>query len=127
MLGSFLFQASPPVAKSEMHYYFMGGISVYTALLLLLTLRVHYSFDNPYLHILTVMFGTRTFMKASDLSIKFDFQSLLILLDTACFCTLLAIGVGLSADDVFDSVQHQLTILVISLLLSTTIVMNRPA
>ena len=41
----------------------VGGISVYTACLLMMTARVHYTFDNPYLHILTVIFGFRTWMK----------------------------------------------------------------
>ena len=45
----------------------VSGVSVYTALLLMLTLRMHNTFDNPYLPTLTVMFGTRTFYEAPQL------------------------------------------------------------
>lgn len=99
----------------------MGGISVYTAVLVMLTMRVHYSFDNPYLHILTAMFGTRTFQKVSRLRPAADVHTLAVLYDAVCFCGLLAIGVGAAADTDFDAVLTQLIFAVISLLLATAI------
>lgn len=122
-MGIFLLRSAE--RPDHMHYYFMGGISVYTAMLLLFTLRVHYTFDNPYLQILTVMFGTRTFMKVSDLVIALNVQSVVVLFDVMCFSTILALGVGLSSDDLFDAVQHQTTLVVVCVLLSTGIALNR--
>ena len=40
-----------------------SGISIYTACLLLFAFRIHNTFDNPYNGILSVMFGTRSFIK----------------------------------------------------------------
>lgn len=125
-------KARPP--QSPQHLYFMGGISVYTALLMLLTLRVHYTFDNPYTHILSVMFGARTFLKVSGpprwaapdgthtLALaRRALVGLLIVYDAGCFCAVLALGVGISADHEFDAVQQQATLVVVSLLLATAV------
>jgi hypothetical protein len=99
----------------------IGGISVYTAVLLLLTLRVHYTFDNPYLHILTAMFGTRTFLKTSRLRLAVDVHTLTVAYDAVCYCTLLAVGIGTAADSDFEAFLTQTMFVVISLLLATAI------
>lgn len=102
----------------------VSGVSVYTALIMLLTLRVHYTFDNPYIQVLVVMFGTRTFLKISSLC-KLDYASLfsvlVIVLDVACFCAQLALAVGPAADNLFDAVLSQVTITTISMLLATAV------
>ena len=133
--------AAPVAAQRSLpgRLYFMGGISVYTALLMLLTLRVHYTFDNPYLHILSVMFGSRTFLKVSGplhLQAPDDAQShgkssnrvvvaLLVVYDTFCFCVVLALGVGMSADHDFEAMQQQTMLVVVSMLLATAVSVHR--
>ena len=102
----------------------VSGVSVYTGLILLLTLRVHYTFDNPYLHVLVVMFGTRTFQKLSSLHIV-DSQNkcmlFIVALDAVCFSALLALAVGPAAGNVFEAVLSQVTIATISMLFATAI------
>ena len=106
------------------HASVVSGVSVYTALIMLLTLRVHYTFDNPYIHVLVVMFGTRTFRKASSvckLDLASPFHTLVIVLDVVCFCAQLALAVGPAADDLFEAVLSQVTVVTISMLLATAI------
>lgn len=102
----------------------ISGVSVYTGLIMLLTLRVHYTFDNPYIHVLVVMFGTRTFQKLSAVH-SVDVHSKrwipFVILDMVCFCAQLALAVGPAAGETFDAVLSQVTIATISMLLATVI------
>ena len=104
----------------------VGGVSVYTALLLLLTLRMHNTFDNPYLPILAVMFGTRTLHKVALLDHVEPLACLVVAYDVVCLGMLLALGVGHASHDEVDAVNTQLALFVVMLLLATAVELKTP-
>lgn len=64
------YKAGEPLAKTLLHAMATpvhpdsdGYVSILTACLLLLSCRVHYTFDTPYLQVLVVVFGTRSVYK----------------------------------------------------------------
>jgi len=66
-------------------------ISLLTACIALLTLQVHYSFDNPYTLVLSVLFGTRSMFKLMSTVIlpQSAAQIALLLLNNFTFCSML--------------------------------------
>jgi len=69
-------------------------ISLLTALIALLTLRVHYSFDNPYMLVLCILFGVRSvfkFLAVTVLQTSVGAHALM-LADFFVFCSMLDNG-----------------------------------
>jgi len=69
-------------------------ISLLTALIALLTLRVHYSFDNPYMLVLCILFGVRSvfkFLAVTVLQTSIGAHALM-LADFFVFCSMLDNG-----------------------------------
>jgi len=64
-------------------------ICLLTACIALLTLRVHYSFDNPYTLVLSVLFSTRSMFKFMSTVIlpQSAAQITMVLLDNFAFCS----------------------------------------
>ena len=56
---AFLFNARSPSSDQQM----VRGISLITGFLLLLSIRIHYTFDNPYTWTLVTIFGIRSWQK----------------------------------------------------------------
>ena len=104
----------------------VGGVSVYTALLLLLTLRMHNTFDNPFMPILTVMFGTRTIHKVALLDCLEPLACVVVAYDVVCMGMILTLGIGHASNEEIDAVNTQLTLSVVMLLLATAIEMRTP-
>lgn len=102
----------------------ISGVSVYTALIMLMTLRVHYTFDNPYMQVLVIMFGTRSFLKVFNIGLPLDLCHVVVAFDVACFCAQLALAVGPAATDAVNAVLDQVTVATISMLLATAIVIK---
>jgi len=69
-------------------------ISLLTALIALLTLRVHYSFDNPYMLVLCILFGVRSIFKFLAVTVLETSIGghLLMLADFFVFCSMLDNG-----------------------------------
>lgn len=86
-------------------------ISVLTACLLLLSCRIHFTFDTPYLTFLVVVFGTRSFYKlfrvlegstASGRPIT-GLEIFLQIIDVFVFCSLLGNGIAYATVNAYDS------------------------
>ncbi len=95
----------------------ISGVSLYTTAVMLLAMRVHYTFDNPYTSVLAVMFGTRSFVKLFAMR-KLGLSTLAVACDMAVFCGVLWVGTGLSASSEFEGCLMQQTVVVASLLLA---------
>ena len=69
-------------------------ISLLTALIALLTLRVHYSFDNPYMLVLCILFGVRSVFKFLAVTVLQTSVGahILMLADFFVFCSMLDNG-----------------------------------
>ena len=85
-----------------------GYVSILTACLLLLSCRVHYSFDNPYLLFLVTIFGSRSFYKLFRvLSCSMEkigtAERVLQVYDLYIFCSLLGNGVAKSSAEQFEA------------------------
>ena len=128
----------------------LSGISIYTACLMLLAFRIHNTFDNPYNGILTMMFGTRSFIKyfsarfclstsyrhRGDISYQIDGKEMtmapseLVLLcayvigDGLVFGILLYCGIKLSSNHLFDAIQQQVVLYVTCILLAVVVSMH---
>ena len=95
---------------------FASSIAVLAAALLLITLRLHYTFDNPYLAVLATIFGVRTMYKL------FVFQSHHILhhamhaVDVFVLCSLLGNGVLRADVDHFEGTLSAVVVAVVALL-----------
>lgn len=119
--GSIVDPADSSLARNNA----VQGISMPLSCLLLLTARVHYSFENPYTAVLTVLFGVRSWtkflsfnepnaIKAQHFSVVC--QRLLVhVVDMASFCLLLH-NVGRSAHDSFEVLQEQASVALIAVL-----------
>lgn len=122
-LDVMLFQTAAPEELSRT----VQGISLPLACLLLLTARVHYSFENPYTPVLTVIFGVRSWTKFLSFNAPLalfrthmDFgriakRAFVHGVDMTCFCMLLN-NIGRSAHDKFDVIQEQAAVAVFSIL-----------
>lgn len=94
----------------------VSGVSLYTAAVMLLTMRVHYTFDNPYTGVLAILFGTRSFVKL--FTGTHWLLLLVVAVDFATFCAVLALGVGPASTDEFEGYLAQATVVVTSVLLA---------
>jgi hypothetical protein len=98
-------------------------ISLLSACIALLTLRVHYSFDNPYTLVLSVLFGTRSmfkFMSAVVLPHSAP-QIALVLLDNFAFCSLLENGLMATNTERLLGTQTQVLVVLMTFLLAVAI------
>ena len=106
-------------------------ISLLTAFLILLTARIHYSFDNPYIWLLSTIFGVRSFHKfinrltteTETLSVEkekaeYYFKLLIHVFDASVFITVLVYAVVPSYNFTPEANAAVLLILTISLLSS---------
>ena len=98
-------------------------ISLLTACITLVTLRLHYSFDNLYTLVLTLLFGTRSmfkFLSAVVLLVGAGHFALL-LLDSFTFCSLLENGLMATSSGPLRGAQAQLLVVLLSFLLVAAI------
>ena len=72
---------------------FASSISLLTTSLLLITVRIHYTFDNPYIAVLTTIFGMRTFYKFFVFNSHLILEHVLHTIDVFIFASLLGNGV----------------------------------
>ncbi len=106
-------------------------ISLLTAFLILLTARIHYSFDNPYIWLLSTIFGVRSFHKfinrltteTETLSVEkekaeYYFKLLIHVFDASVFITVLVYAVVPSYNFTPEANAAVFLILTISLLSS---------
>jgi len=98
-------------------------ISLLTAFIALLTLRVHYSFDNPYTLVLSVLFGTRSMFKlmSSVVLPQSAVQVALLLLDIFTFCSMLENGLMATSTERLLGAQTQVLVAVLTFLLAVAI------
>ena len=98
-------------------------ISLFTACTLLFTLRVYYSFDNPYLVILSILFGTRSMFKfvACHTLTPSVLEFLMHLLDMFTFCSMLDNGFMTNNSDYFTGVASQITVVLVCFLFALQI------
>ena len=81
-------------ALTPAHTHTGSRISLLTACIALLTLRVHYSFDNPYMLVLCILFGVRSafkFLSTMILATSISAHALM-LVDFFVFCSMLDNG-----------------------------------
>ena len=87
---------------------YVGGVSINIACLLLLTLPVHYSFDNPYTPVLTVLFGVRSWTRTVTVLQQCSRMNLLLLTgDLLTFAAVLQVGIGHTAHDASEAAAEQ--------------------
>ena len=89
-----------------------GYVSILTASLLLLSCRLHFTFDTPYLNVLAIVFGTRSFYKLFRVldgrtagrngRALFIIEYLLQVFDMYLFASLLGNGVALATPTNLD-------------------------
>ena len=132
------------------YFNLSSGINIYTACLMLFAFRIHSTFDNPYTGILSVMFGTRSFIKYFSLrrilatlpgvaqrneiiiykqkgheTVIMPYQILVVatytIADFSVFGFLLYFGIKLSSDHLFDAIQQQILLYVTCLLLAVIV------
>ena len=101
-------------------------ISPLTVCLLLLLLRVYYTFDTPYTLPLSVLFGTRNWYKV--LCVRVHKQrapsaadQLLLCLDLFVYAALLSAGIQQHAPSAVDGVCDQIVTLTLSTLMGTVL------
>lgn len=95
---------------------FASSISLLTTSLLLITLRIHYTFDNPYIAVLTTIFGMRTFYKFFVFNTRSVLEHTLHTLDVFILASLLGNGVMRTDLEIFESVLNMIVVLFISCL-----------
>ena len=110
------------VCASDLRSY----ISPLTVCLLLLLLRVYYTFDTPYTLPLSVLFGTRNWYKV--LCVRVHKQrapsaadQLLLCLDLFVYAALLSAGIQQHAPSAVDGVCDQIVTLTLSTLMGTVL------
>jgi len=98
-------------------------ISLLTACISLLTLRVHYSFDNPYMLILCIMFGTRSMFKfiASHTLRTSVVEFVVQNLDMFVFCSMLENGLMSNSSDYFSGLASLLVVILVCFLFAIQI------
>ena len=101
-------------------------ISPLTVCLLLLLLRVYYTFDTPYTLPLTILFGTRNWYKV--LCLRLDkrtrqrrFEKLLVCLDLLVYAALLSAGIQQHAASPVQGACDQILTLALSTLIGTVL------
>lgn len=108
-------------ANDDMHG---SRISLLTACIALLTLRVHYSFDNPYMLVLCVLFGVRSYYKFVCVLVKphgSPGSVLLMLADFFVFCSMLDNGLMANSVDIFSGAATQVVLVLVCALVSVLI------
>lgn len=100
------------------HELYGSRISLLTACIALLTLRVHYSFDNPYMIVLSIMFGTRSFFKflAAESNGSTYMESAIMVLDIFTLSSLLDNGLMANSEDQFSGNAMQVILILVCLL-----------
>lgn len=95
---------------------FASSVSILIACLVLISFRIHFTADNPYIAILTGLFGVRTWYKQLQLySTEMGAIAYIIqILDVWVFSSLLGNGIINVQSTVFDGTVLQLWILFIS-------------
>ena len=99
-------------------------ISLLTACIALLTLRVHYSFDNPYMLVLCVLFGVRSFYKFVYVLVKPHSSPsgiIFMLADFFVFCSMLDNGLMANSVDVFSGAATQVVLVLVCALVSVLV------
>lgn len=110
------FKDSIPNTKYSNPCMFASSISLLTTSLLLITLRIHYTFDNPYIAVLTTIFGVRTFYKYFVFESSAPLEHALHTLDVFVLASLLGNGVLRTDLEQFESVLNMIVVLFISCL-----------
>jgi len=110
------------VCKSALRSF----ISPLTACLLLLLLRVYYTFDTPYMLPLTILFGTRNWFKVLCVRVEGTLaqgwtEKMLLFLDLAVYATLLTAGIQQHAPSAVDGQCDQIMTLALSTLMGTVL------
>ena len=109
------------------HEHFASTVSILTATLLLISARIHLTFDNPYVVILTGLFGVRTCYKSLWLGLHkmHVIQHTMQLLDLFTFCSLLGNGIMPASESVLDGTLMQLLLVFIAYLLAALLVLYK--
>lgn len=102
--------------QSKQACMFASSISLLTTSLLLITVRIHYTFDNPYIAVLTTIFGMRTFYKFFVFNSHSILEHVLHTIDVFIFASLLGNGVMRTDLEIFESVLNMIIVLFISCL-----------
>lgn len=105
---------------------YVGGISVNIASLLLLTLPVHYSFDNPYTPVLSVLLGVRSWTRFVAVLHSANITHLLLAtVDLATFAAVLQVGIGHAAYDAYEAAAEQVQICLTSVVFGQLIKLHQ--
>lgn len=108
--------------------YFASSISILTACLLLITLRIHFTMDNPYVVVLTLIFGIRSFYKFLWVCMYQTslLEQIIQKVDMMLFISLLGNGVASTEYRYVESTLMQFFILFISLVSGALLLMLKP-
>lgn len=103
--------------------HYTSSVSILIACLLLISLRIHFTLDNPYLVVLTALFGIRSWYKflwATTHQMQEQATQLVCcviqVIDMFVFCSLLGNGIVMSSMSFFDASIVQLIIFFIAAL-----------
>jgi hypothetical protein len=109
------------------HEHFASTVSILTATLLIISSRIHLTFDNPYVAILTALFGVRTCYKLIWLGVhKMHYlQHVMQILDLFVFSSLLGNGIMPASATVLDGTLLQHLLVFISFLLASLLVLYK--
>jgi len=113
--------------KLAHHEHFASTVSILTATLLLISARIHLTFDNPYVVVLTALFGVRTCYKSLWLGLHkmHTVQHAMQIVDLFVFCSLLGNGIMPASESVFDGTLMQLFLVFIAYLLAAILVLYK--
>ena len=105
-------------------------VSVITATLLLLSCRIHHTFDNPYIMVLSILFGIRSLYKFFDVDISLVSPTTThsnshawLVIDWLTFVSVLTNGVSQTSLHTFDDFIKQSTTLLVSTLVAVPLFM----
>lgn len=103
------------------HKTFASNISLILACLLLVSLRVHYTADNPYITILSTLFGVRAWFKYIECCVLETpvIARCMHILDMFMFASMLGNGVFLVEDTAFAGSMLQFMLLFICMLVGS--------
>lgn len=109
--GLFAPHARAPVGNSGIPGH---NISLLTATLLLLTVKVHHTFDNPYVLFLSLLFGWRSFVKIFLCSRANASHVCFSLLDLVLFFSILANGVSQTTHSEVEATMLALAVIALA-------------
>ena len=100
---------------------FASNISLLLACLLLISLRIHYTADNPYITILCTLFGVRAWFKYTECCILETtvLARCVHMLDMFMFASMLGNGVFMVEDTAFAGTMLQFMLLFVCMLLGS--------